>query len=236
MKTHRRSPTVDGLLRNPSKSWVVVSYLLFGAWVFGVPPAAEAEKGTYDPIAMLGRLEWVRAKPERLAAAIERGRTQARRCAHCHGPDGNSDHLEVPNLASQSVVYLIKETAAYGDGTRKDYTMTQMVRLFTADEVIDLSLFYADQPFKRLPLGDPALVETGKLLYEGMCRECHGDDGRGEKGYSWVAGQRPLYVQEALRRYRKGYGKRRDEKMGAIARNLSDLNIKQLAAYISNME
>jgi cytochrome c553 len=198
--------------------------------------AAGDPPGQFDLEAMLARLKQLQADPVALEAAIERGRKQAVRCAHCHGADGNSPHLIVPNMASQSVVYLIKETAAYGIGTRQDYIMTQMVQLFTGDEIVDLSLFYAAQPFQRVETGDPRLTRIGKVLYEGMCQDCHGADGRGEKGYSWIAGQRSAYVKEALKRYRKGHGKRMDEEMGKISKNLSDRNIKELAAYIANME
>jgi cytochrome c553 len=190
----------------------------------------------FDVPAMLARLERIQSDPAELAAAVERGRGLAARCAYCHGADGNSDHREVPTLASQSVVYLVKETAAYGNGTRKDYVMSKMVPRFGVDEIVDLSVFYAGRPFKRVATGDPKLARVGEPLYEGMCRDCHGADGRGERGYAWIAGQRVAYVEEALRRYRKGRGKRMDEQMSAVSKNLSDSNIKALAAYIANMD
>ncbi|KAB2874134.1 MAG: cytochrome c [Bauldia sp.] len=68
-----------------------------------------------------------------------------------------------------------------------------------------------------------------------MCRTCHGID-----GVAWIpiaphiAGESSVYLQTQLKAFRSG--KRQHEIMSVIAKQLSDEDIANLAAWYSSIE
>lgn len=83
----------------------------------------------------------------------------------------------------------------------------------------------------------PALAgdaEAGAALV-GRCVACHGADGIGKAPqYPNLAGQKPGYLEKSLKAFRSG--DRKDPNMSAMARDLSDADIANLAAYFSSLE
>ena len=79
--------------------------------------------------------------------------------------------------------------------------------------------------------GDPAAGrEKAKV-----CRTCHGVDGVGKlPNVPNIGGESDFYLTKQLRAFRKG--DRRDEQMAIIARDLSDQDIADLAAYYASIE
>jgi cytochrome c553 len=79
--------------------------------------------------------------------------------------------------------------------------------------------------------GDPAAGrEKAKL-----CRTCHGIDGVGKMpNVPNIGGETDFYLTKQLKAFRKG--DRRDEQMAIVARNLSDQDIADLAAYYASIE
>lgn len=71
------------------------------------------------------------------------------------------------------------------------------------------------------------------LAKSAICASCHGPAGLSPiPSYPNIAGQNPLYIDYALRRYK--LGERRGEQAGmmyTVAQSLSDEDIKDLAAY-----
>lgn len=79
--------------------------------------------------------------------------------------------------------------------------------------------------------GDPAL---GKKKAQ-MCRTCHGLDGLARIPEApHIAGEHSLYLVTQLKAFRSG--KRQHEIMSLIARQLSDADIENLAAWYSSIE
>ncbi len=78
--------------------------------------------------------------------------------------------------------------------------------------------------------GDPAAGrEKAKL-----CRFCHGLDGVGKMpNIPNIGGESDFYLTKQLKAFRKG--DRRDEQMAIIARDLSDQDIADLAAYYASI-
>ena len=77
-------------------------------------------------------------------------------------------------------------------------------------------------------------ISAGEAMYAQSCASCHGREGRGMASFPSVAGQNADYIAQRLRQYRAG------ERVGANsalmapqARDLSDEDIANLAAYIS---
>jgi cytochrome c553 len=69
----------------------------------------------------------------------------------------------------------------------------------------------------------------------GRCVACHGADGVGKAPqYPNLAGQKSAYLEKALKAYRSG--ERKDPNMAPMARDLSDADIENLAAYFANVE
>ena len=66
-----------------------------------------------------------------------------------------------------------------------------------------------------------------------VCRTCHGMDGIGRLPHVPNIGETDFYLTKQLKAFRKG--DRRDEQMGIIARNLSDQDIADLAAYYASI-
>ena len=79
--------------------------------------------------------------------------------------------------------------------------------------------------------GDPAAGrEKAKL-----CRACHGLDGVGKMpNVPNIGGESDFYLTKQLKAFRKG--DRHDEQMAIIARDLSDQDIADLAAYYASIE
>ncbi len=79
--------------------------------------------------------------------------------------------------------------------------------------------------------GDPAAGrEKAKV-----CRTCHGMDGVGKlPNVPNIGGESDFYLTKQLKAFKKG--DRRDEQMAIIARDLSDQDIADLAAYYASIE
>ena len=79
--------------------------------------------------------------------------------------------------------------------------------------------------------GDPAAGrEKAKV-----CRTCHGMDSVGKlPNVPNIGGESDFYLTKQLKAFRKG--DRRDEQMAIIARDLSDQDIADLAAYYASIE
>jgi len=168
--------------------------------------------------------------------AIKIGREQATFCAYCHGLDGNSSKPEIPNLANQNPTYLLDQIEKFADGRRKDYTtvMQQLSTRLTAEEKVALAVYYASVPLQPAR-GNPKLAEKGWALYLRLCQHCHGQDGRGTKGYARVAGQQPEYVTQTLKNFRAQKDRRLSPEMFGVTRSLTDDDIQALAAYVANL-
>jgi cytochrome c553 len=75
----------------------------------------------------------------------------------------------------------------------------------------------------------------GRLKAEVACSLCHGLNGLSTlPNAPNLAGQQAIYVSEQLRNYRSG--KRQNEVMNMIAKQLTDSEITHLAAWFSNIK
>ncbi|MBS3805209.1 MAG: c-type cytochrome [Oleiphilaceae bacterium] len=97
-----------------------------------------------------------------------------------------------------------------------------------------LPLFCAAALTMGMANAQPSDAPAGQALYESACAQCHGSKGRGNMGLPSIAGNDTDYIVSRLKQYRAG------EKVGAAsammmanAADLSDADIKNLAAFIS---
>ena len=94
-----------------------------------------------------------------------------------------------------------------------------------------LALLLAALPLTALAKGDPNAGRAKSTT----CQACHGLDGKAVMPeYPNLAGQHASYMEKALRDYRDG--RRTNPIMAPMAANLSDQDIKDLAAWYAKQE
>lgn len=100
-----------------------------------------------------------------------------------------------------------------------------------------ISLFFATAALMLSPLsaahaaGDPV---AGKEKAE-TCASCHGEKGNTQNPqYPKLAGQHPSYLYQTLKGYKSG--ERENAVMSGLVSNLSNEDMRDLAAYYGSLE
>lgn len=213
-----------------------LSLLCFTTFVAAAPNPRADRPAPPSPEAMHERLARISQDPASLQAAVQRGQRDAAVCRHCHGVGGNSAMPDVPNLASQNAAYLLEQMNKFVLGQRKSSAfMEGMIKALTPEERINIALFLSQQSVTRTPVTANGQSAAGRKLYGQVCVHCHGRDGTGSSTIPRLAGQQPQYVEDSLKRYRDGSGERTDPRMAVFTHNLSDADIRHLAAYLSTL-
>lgn len=175
------------------------------------------------------------------------GEAKAAICAACHGASGISSIAANPNIAGQVPGYIAAQLQAFKSGARSNAIMAGQAALLTDQDMNDLDAFYASQAAKTTAImtdEDIALAEAGRAIYRGgfaergisACMSCHGPSGHGiPKNYPRVSAQHKDYLEQQLLAYKKGERIGYNSIMANIAFGLSELQIKQLAAYMSGL-
>jgi cytochrome c553 len=158
------------------------------------------------------------------------GKQRAAACASCHGVNGISANDTWPNLAGQHPAYLARILGAYKSGAQKDAVMTPMAQALSNADVQNLAVYFGSLSCKaagsETRTGDTV---AGKAVAKN-CAACHGETGvASNPAWPKLAGQKPGYLMNALKAFRAGL--RKDPTMAGVARNLSDADIANLAAY-----
>jgi cbb3-type cytochrome c oxidase subunit III len=211
-------------------------------------PAAPASGAASAPSAaasnpLLVLPQWAQDKviasrndPKVFDQAYKHGAKLATFCANCHGPSGHSVKPEVPNLAGQNTVYVLTQLNKFHEGKRRGaFFMEGLVKAMSNDERFAVAVYYTSQEPKATPPADPALAAKGQQIYQKGCKKCHGDTGYGSEKNARIAGQQPLYMTNAIRRYRDN-DVRSDERMYKYTKALTDDDIKALVAYVGSMQ
>lgn len=182
------------------------------------------------------RINQVMANDQARAAAVAAGRRAAFFCENCHGATGNSPLEHVPNLAGQNAFYLLTQIDKFGDGRRKDEFMSGLVKVIKPEDRFNIAVFYATQAVEPGKPADARLVQAGREHFLRSCRGCHGAEAWGTRDVARLAGQRSVYLVNALKGYRAGQGVRSDPRMTFVAKKLGDDQILALASYLSSMK
>ena len=140
----------------------------------------------------------------------EMAKLEARVCASCHGPRGDSVSSAFPRLAGQQAAYIEVQLKAFKDQTRGDpYAqayMWGMVSQLDEDTMKRLAVYYAAQkPHSGQP-GDAARTAKGKNIFKNglpdagilACASCHGENAQGKDAIQRLAGQHPEYLVKQL--------------------------------------
>jgi cytochrome c553 len=174
-------------------------------------------------------------------------------CKTCHGVSGQGfrGSFPMPRLAGQQPEYLKNQLQAFIERRRTNPVMFNVAHVLTPPMLTALSTYFKDLNPKPLG-GAPApkeLVAAGRKIYEeGVpsaevppCASCHGADAKGADAFPRLAGQLNDYVIRKLTNWDKerGQDKARPDNsaiMQPIAHNLTEAQIKAVAAYLSYVE
>lgn len=169
----------------------------------------------------------------------------AKACTGCHGDTGISTTPETPSLAGQVATYLYKQLRDYAKESRQHDFMSPVAAGLSEQDAADLATWYASLPLPVNKSGGQNLAKIEKMVEQGdgkrilpPCEVCHGGNGQGEKmDIPALKGQQADYFTKTLLDYKNG--KRHNDiysRMRLIAEQLSDDEIKDLAAYYQNLQ
>jgi cytochrome c553 len=157
-------------------------------------------------------------------------------CAQCHAYNGVPD-------ASGALPRIARQSRSYPRPTAERLRlMTPIANALNADDIGDVTAYYASTNEPALPLKapDPALVKRGEALAKignaerqiQSCNNCHGPGGVGESpAIPYLEGQYSNYITFTLREWQRGYRKNSPDQMAVVAQKLNDQDIQAVAAY-----
>lgn len=209
----------------------VLSRLLLALLLGSMAHAAQAASGDME-----ARLNQVMGNAQARSGAVAAGKRAAFFCENCHGATGNSPLEHVPNLAGQNATYLLNQIDKFGDGRRNDEFMSGLVKVLKPEDRFNIAVFYAAQSVVPTPVKDARQAQAGRDHFLRACRGCHGLEARGTREVARLAGQRSVYLMNALKDYRAGKGARSDPRMTSVAKGLVDDQTQALAAYLASLK
>lgn len=167
-------------------------------------------------------------------------------CAACHGADGNSVAPINPKLAGQIPEYLHKQLVNFKaqggkKAERENGVMAGMVANLSAEDMKNLSAYYAGQKLKPAVAKDKDLVAEGQRLWRGgnaatgiaACAGCHGPDGMGVPAqYPRLAGQYAEYIEAQLKLFKSGQrANDTNRMMRGVVERMTEREMKAVAEY-----
>ena len=172
-------------------------------------------------------------------------------CKTCHGvsAQGFRGAFPMPRLAGQQPEYLKNQLQAFIERRRTNPVMFNVAHVLSPPLLTALTTYFKDLNPK--PLGDAPkeLAAAGKKIYEeGVpsaevppCASCHGPDAKGDGEFPRLAGQLNDYIFRKLTNWDKERGQDKANPdtsaiMQPIAHQLTEPQIKAVAAYVSNLE
>lgn len=188
------------------------------------------------------------------APAVPESELQAKiaYCENCHGVSGRGFHgfYPIPRLAGQQPEYLENQLQAFIEHRRTNNIMFNVSHVLSRGMLDALAERFHSLNPKPLTTPAPAdLVSAGKKIYEGgieksdvpPCAGCHGPDAKGNGQFPRLAGQLPDYVFNKLTNWEKERGQSSNNPdssaiMAPIAHNLTEQQIKAVAAYLNQLE
>lgn len=169
-------------------------------------------------------------------------------CARCHGVDGLGRELGAyPRLAGQPPDYLALSLQAYADGQRHSGIMQPIAAGLNADEMRELSRYYAS-----LPRPSPVIQETtssaergGVIAQRGIpsqrvpaCIACHGPGSLSRNSvYPELAGQYADYLTLQLEIFKKDVrgGTAYAHLMRQVSAGLNAEQMRDVARYYASL-
>lgn len=168
-------------------------------------------------------------------------------CIGCHGIHGYQasfpEIYKVPKISGQNAKYIASALNAYKKGERKHPSMRGIAESLSDQDIADLAAYYEGhgkvEGAAVAKAAEPS-AKAAELLNKGGCVACHGADFNKaiDPSYPKVAGQHADYLFVALKSYKtegNATWGRANGIMGGVAKQFSNAELKELAAYISTL-
>lgn len=165
-------------------------------------------------------------------------------CVACHGAAGNSTIAQNPKLAAQHEAYLHKQLIDFTGPTRNNAIMTGMAKALSPEDMKNISAYLSVQKASPGAAQNKDIVDIGKKIYRAgiaeanipACAGCHSPNGAGIPAqYPRIAGQHQDYTVAQLTSYRAGT-RSNSIQMTAVAKRMSDEEIKAVADYVAGLK
>jgi cytochrome c553 len=172
-------------------------------------------------------------------------------CKTCHGLSGQGfrGSFPMPRLAGQQPDYLENQLQAFIERRRTNPVMFNVAHVLSPPMLKALATHFKELNPKPLGGAPKEFVAEGKKIYEeGVpktevppCASCHGAGAKGADAFPRLAGQLNDYVIRKLTNWEKERGQDKAKPdnsaiMGPIAHNLTEAQVKAVAAYLSYLE
>jgi cytochrome c553 len=168
-------------------------------------------------------------------------------CKTCHGIEGQGFRgaAPMPRLAGQQPEYIKNQLQAFIERRRTNPVMNNVAHVLSPEMVTALSNYFKDLNPKPLGGGGASkelAPEGRKIFEEGIpsanvppCASCHGDDAKGNGEFPRLAGQLPDYIFRKLTGWDEERHSESSAIMQPIAHELTEAQIKAVAAYVSEL-
>ena len=172
-------------------------------------------------------------------------------CKTCHGVSGQGFRgaFPMPRLAGQQPEYLENQLQAFIDRRRTNPVMFNVAHVLSPPLLTALTTYFKDLNPKPLGGAPKELEAAGKKIYEDgvpsadvpPCASCHGPDAKGADAFPRLAGQLNDYIFRKLTNWDKERGQDKANPdtsaiMQPIAHQLTEAQIRAVAAYVSDLE
>jgi len=190
----------------------------------------------------------VTAQAQEVQGDAKAGAKKNAMCIGCHGIIGYQASFpevhKVPKISGQSAKYIASALNAYKKGDRKHPTMRGIAASLTDQDIADLSAYYGNSGVVEgavaLAAAPAATGKAAELVAKGNCTSCHGASFSApiDPSYPRIAGQHDDYLFVALKSYKaEGNAQvgRGNAIMGGVAKQFSNAELKELAAYVGSL-
>lgn len=158
------------------------------------------------------------------------GRKIANMCRTCHGIDGYAQVPIAPHIGGEPKAYLEAQLMAFKTGAREHEMMTVVTASLTVQQISDVAAWYSSHTAKA-SLAEGLSEEDAPEA----CVSCHGADGISViLDAPNLAGEVNIYIDTQLKAFRSG--RRTHEIMSEVAAHLSDMEIRAVADWYSNVK
>ncbi len=172
-------------------------------------------------------------------------------CEVCHGVSAQGFHgyYPIPRLAGQQTEYLKNQLRAFVEHRRTNNIMFNVGHVLSPAMITALTTDFSALDPKPLGGAPKELAAAGKKIFEDgvpdakvpACASCHGPEAKGNGPFPRLAGQLYDYLTNKLTNWDKERGQIPSQPdtsaiMEPIAHNLTQPQIKAVAAYLSYLE
>lgn len=198
--------------------------------------------------ALVACVTLVSAHAQEVQGDAKMGAKKNATCIGCHGIVGYQASFpevhKVPKISGQSAGYIVSALTAYKKGERKHPTMRGVATSLNEQDIADLAAYYSASGVVEgqvaLAAAPAAAGHAAELVTKGNCVSCHGASLSAPiaPSYPRIAGQHEDYLLVALKSYKNDSSAqvgRGNAIMGGIAKQFSNAELKELAAYVGSL-